>query len=209
MSISSLFWDQLAEKSWASCDYPQLLGESSELFFSELRTLAMSQTPDLRPARIGSGSRAQEHQEIRSDRIQWQDFPPESKIYAALNDLKLELNRHFYLGLQQWECHFSHYAPGSHYDWHRDQGTASSTSPTPSSFANKEAQLKRAITFIFYLNPNWQDGHGGELEIEGEPALSPLAGRLVLFRSSMIRHRVRITNADRWSLTGWFLQSSL
>ncbi len=51
----------------------------------------------------------------------------------------------------------------------------------------------RRITAIFYLNPHWQDDHGGQLRLYPFPAnpmdIAPREGTLVLFPSCRMLHR--------------------
>ena len=67
------------------------------------------------------------------------------------------------------------------------------------------------ISFVLYLNADWQPGHGGELAIyppEGEVPLlviPPKMGRLAVFRSELIPHAVLPTAVDRYAITGWML----
>ena len=68
----------------------------------------------------------------------------------------------------------------------------------------------RKLTVIYYLNAQWQKGHGGELRIwptdetEDEDAviIEPLADRLVLFISSL-EHEVLPAWRPRFALTTW------
>ena len=77
----------------------------------------------------------------------------------------------------------------------------------PHHYDNPGPPNRRAVTALFYLNPEWADGDGGELELQplfGPPvSLAPLMGRLVLFRSDVILHRVRPSRAVRHCFTVW------
>lgn len=181
----------LAERSWVVLEHPELRRLSEDLYAQ-----ARSLRTQMRPAQIGRGPETQRHAEIRSDSILWHEFPPEAEAFQLLEGLRLSLNQSFYLGLKEWESHFAHYPAGGHYDWHIDK-------------MSKKGPVERVITFVYYLNPEWPKDAGGELEIRGVPPLPPLGGRLVLFRSEIVEHQVRLSHQDRWSLTGWFLQSSL
>jgi hypothetical protein len=64
------------------------------------------------------------------------------------------------------------------------------------------------VTAIFYLNEGWQPHHGGQLKLfpwpRAEPLLvAPLAGRLVLFSSTEMLHRVLPAGAERCCFTAW------
>lgn len=181
----------LAERSWVVLEHPDLRRLSQELY-----TQVKSLHPKMRPAQIGRGPASQLQSEIRSDEILWHEFAPEDEAFQMLEGLRQVFNQQFYLGLQEWESHFAHYPAGGHYDWHIDK-------------MSKKGPVERVMTFVYYLNPEWPKDGGGELEIRGEKPLLPLGGRLVLFRSELVEHQVRRSQLDRWSLTGWFLRSSL
>jgi SM-20-related protein len=59
---------------------------------------------------------------------------------------------------------------------------------------------------ILYLNKNWQENDGGELEIELNEQtykISPTMGKCVFFKSNEIPHAVLTTQKNRLSITGW------
>lgn len=61
---------------------------------------------------------------------------------------------------------------------------------------------------LLYLNEGWQEGDGGELALQpflGQGVeIRPLLGRLVLFKSTEVLHRVLPSHATRRCLTIWF-----
>ena len=68
----------------------------------------------------------------------------------------------------------------------------------------------RAVTAILYLNPDWEESHGGCLRVhlEGTGAkttvdVAPSAGRMVLFDCRRIVHEVLPSHASRWAMTAW------
>ena len=66
----------------------------------------------------------------------------------------------------------------------------------------------RAVTAILYLNPEWEEAHGGCLRVtledgRGEADVAPSIGRLVLFDCRRILHEVRPSYAGRWAMTAW------
>ena len=66
----------------------------------------------------------------------------------------------------------------------------------------------RAVTAILYLNPDWEEAHGGCLRVtledgRGEADVAPSIGRLVLFDCRRILHEVRPSYAGRWAMTAW------
>mmetsp|Transcript_11984 Transcript_11984/g.44526 ORF Transcript_11984/g.44526 Transcript_11984/m.44526 type:complete len:353 (-) Transcript_11984:207-1265(-) len=80
----------------------------------------------------------------------------------------------------------------------------------PWHYDNPGPPNKRKVTALVYLNPDWEDGHGGELLLLPflEPAedaicIAPLHDRLVLFLSDSICHRVMPSLARRVAFTVW------
>ena len=66
----------------------------------------------------------------------------------------------------------------------------------------------RKLTVIYYLNEQWEQGHGGELRIwptdgsDETVTIEPLADRLLLFISSL-EHEVLPAWRPRFALTTW------
>jgi len=60
---------------------------------------------------------------------------------------------------------------------------------------------RRKVTAIYYCNPNWQRGDGGELRLWGNGGLvedvAPISDRLVVFWSDQVR--ISKTSIDLWS----------
>jgi len=132
--------------------------------------------------------------EIRSDKILWIDRGDDSTLdklfFPTIEELILQLNRRCFLGLNSFEFHFAMYEPGAFYKKHRD------------SFSNDDA---RKITVILYLNKNWKEGDGGELELytqDNKLTVQPKSGTLVVFESNL-EHEVLPGNKNRYSITGW------
>ena len=151
-------------------------------------------------ATIGRSTTQQHNTAIRGDTICWIDepspYPASAEFLERTGVLQQTLNRHFFLGLRHLECHFARYEPGAGYAQHIDQHRNTGF---------------RKISMVFYLNPDWQPGNGGELCIyhPDDPEkeigrILPQMGRLALFRSDTIPHAVLPSSKNRWSLTGWF-----
>ena len=198
--------DTLAEQSWA---------ESSTVWNSDFcKELAqecqrLSLQGQLKKAAIGSGSQKNVLKQIRGDFTLWLDPQGSNEIQArflsAIQQIQNVLNQSFYLGLNTFETHFAHYPPGAGYDKHIDNHRGSSA---------------RKITFILYLNENWQHGDGGELSLyaptkaeESETPrialLPPRLGNFILFRSELFPHQVEKSMKPRLSVTGWFRNDAL
>lgn len=134
---------------------------------------------------------------VRGDAILWIEDELSNnflkQIDDRINELRVFLNRSCYLGLRDYEMHFAVYPPGAFYKRHADRFKLSP---------------HRHISFVFYLNPNWEQGHGGELKLfleNGEEVIiAPMGGTLIIFRSEL-EHEVLLANNPRYSLTGWML----
>ena len=151
----------------------------------------------LRPAGIGQA--AQHNADIRGDHFCWMEKseagPALRTLMSEFEMLRQSINRHFYLGLDRFEMQLAQFGPGSGgYKRHLD------------AFRGKN-QRNRRLTAIYYLNPRWQPGHGGELAIygeQGEMTLEPLLDRVVVFFAEQLEHSVLPTEAERLALTAWF-----
>lgn len=136
--------------------------------------------------------------DIRGDYTFWLDRKRDTQLdsYWQLVDETIKIyNRYCFLGLSDYEFHLAYYPEGGHYEKHLDQ------------FNNRN---NRTISMIIYLNQNWQNGDGGELEIYRKDGSSflvePIASRCVMFKSADVPHAVLASNKPRYSLTGWLLQ---
>lgn len=151
---------------------------------------------ELEPAGVGRASALAVREGIRGDRIRWVE-PGQSTAcdrYLDLMDaLRQTLNRAFFLGLEEFECHFALYPPGAFYKTHLD------------CFRDDDSRI---VTAVLYLNRDWQPEHGGcmRMHLVDQPSrdVAPMAGNLVVFLSADVPHEVLPTRRDRLSLTGWF-----
>ncbi len=148
----------------------------------------------LKPASIGRQSDKQQNTLIRRDKTFWFDGKSHAQqsYLDHMASLQLALNRSFYLGLFDFECHYAHYQSGDFYKKHLD------------AFRGRS---NRKMTTVSYLNDNDQ---GGELVIYQEKStdvlytVTPKAGRLVIFESERFAHEVKEAKMDRYSIAGWF-----
>ena len=138
---------------------------------------------------------------IRSDAIAWiaGDTPAEQAWLAWADALRQFLNRHLFMGLDSFESHFAHYAPGAFYARHVD-AFRSSGAPAAST---------RRVSLVAYFNAHWQAEDGGELvlfdPLSGqEHRVLPELGTVALFLSEDVPHEVRAARCDRYSIAGWF-----
>ena len=149
-------------------------------------------------AGVGRGRQYQLQHSVRSDRIQWLEVgmgDPVATYLAMMDRLREGLNRSLFLGLNEFEAHFAHYAPGTLYQRHRDAFVGNAS---------------RKLSSVLYLNPDWPADAGGELLLYADDSdqvlerVVPEMGRLVLFLSEEFPHQVLPARQDRYSIAGWF-----
>lgn len=134
----------------------------------------------------------------RNDFISWleKDCIGSAHAYLTIVDnYRKYMNETCYLGLIDSETHFASYPSGAFYKKHLDAFKSSN---------------KRKISMITYLNQDWDNTNGGELQIyhnEETVSVLPIGGRMVCFESSKIQHEVLSSNKERRSLTGWMLST--
>lgn len=134
---------------------------------------------------------------IRGDHLCWMEKATAGKGTLALMQqferLRQTVNRELYLGVSRYEMQLAHYPPRSqgykrHLDAFRGGGN-------------------RLLTAIFYLNPTWKPGQGGELALylpNGELRVEPVQNRLLVFLAEEVEHAVLPVEASRLALTAWF-----
>jgi len=149
----------------------------------------------LQKAGIGTAADYTIQEGVRGDYISWmnQENESESLFLAQMEDLRKTLNLNLLLSLKSFEFHFASYPPKSFYARHLDQ------------FKERN---NRMISFVLYLNDDWQPEHEGCLRLyhpEQTEDIAPIGNRLVLFRSDILEHEVIPTKVSRNSITGWFL----
>ncbi|PLR59226.1 2OG-Fe(II) oxygenase [Vibrio parahaemolyticus] len=148
-------------------------------------------------ARIGRNVDVTRIESIRSDKIQWLKpamGQPIANYLSKMEEIRQEVNRHFFLGLFEYEAHFAKYEKGDFYQKHLD------------CFKGNE---NRRLTTVFYMNESWSEEDAGELVVydlnDKEIAtIPPRGGRLLVFLSEQFPHEVLPTNAERFSIAGWF-----
>lgn len=161
-----------------------------------LAGLASQARGEFRRGRVGSAATGREEAELRGDSRCWLEsgngVVAELPYWAALEALRVVLNRTLFLGAFDVEAHYACYPPGAVYGRHVDQLVGSG---------------ERLVSTVLYLNEDWQAGDGGELDLwvsEAESrAFQPMGGRMVLFDSDRFEHEVLASLRDRWSITAW------
>ncbi len=150
-------------------------------------------------AGIGKADNFQIDTTQRGDFIHWIDAAQAGSsttiFLDKLSDLITQLNRNFYLGLRDYECHYTQYPEGTFYKRHTDRHKSGS---------------QRVVSFVLYLNSQWRQTDGGQLIIYGEGteqhAITPSEGTLAIFLSEK-EHEVLRTYRPRRSITGWMLNA--
>jgi len=186
--------DDFEKKGWAEInDFIEL--EIALGIRSEITHLQNMQA--LKQASIGKQDQKTIDTTQRGDFISWidsQEAPLNTLSYLKkANEIREDLNRNFFLGIRDYECHYALYPPGTFYKKHVDR--------------HKNGSPRRVST-VLYLNPDWTDDHGGQLVIynsdDTTDIIQPEIGKLVLFLSEL-EHEVLPTKHERMSITGWML----
>jgi len=193
--ITSMDFDQLANEGYLILEN-FLNAEQCQMITTRIAELQQSHA--LKKAHIGRQSELSFQPQIRGDLIHWLEPNTENilekKLFQDLFQLQNLLSRELFLPLKKFEIHFALYPPGTGYERHYDQ---------------HKNQPYRLITFVLYLNKDWNDSCGGELVIYNSNndeliRVSPTLGKLILFQSALFPHAVLPSSRDRQSLTGWF-----
>jgi SM-20-related protein len=194
--------DGLSEHGWLSVDARPLLGD--ELLASLCEEVQiLDRTDALRVAGIGRGLDKTRDRSVRRDRIAWLqgETAAQSGLFQAFETIRSGLNQRLFLGLKRFESHYATYHPGDFYRKHVDsfQGRAS-----------------RVVSVVLYLNDNWQQADGGELQVFNRDSeqeicgrVSPELGRMAIFMSEEIPHEVLPANRTRYSVACWFRQDEI
>lgn len=151
----------------------------------------------LTPAAVGRAGGKRHDPAVRGDSTVWLDASrdaAEASVLAALDALRVSLNRALLLGLADVEAHFSRYPAGTHYRRHRDR------------FRDDDA---RVVSVVLYLNEDWSESDGGALRWfdplrpDAYTDVLPAGGRAVVFLSADIEHEVRAATRVRRSIAAW------
>jgi SM-20-related protein len=150
-----------------------------------------------KPAGIGRQNNLQLDTQIRTDSTLWLDGESmqQGAYLQCMEQLRVGLNRRLFMGLFDFECHFSHYAEGDFYRRHID------------AFKGRS---NRILSTVFYLNANWHKNDGGELLLyaDAQPLplliVPPLFNSCIIFLSDVFPHEVLTSHSDRYSVAGWY-----
>jgi SM-20-related protein len=147
----------------------------------------------------GIGNNSDFHQDIaiRGDKVNWIE-PLSEDQFEVIYLQKIwrfiaYLNKTCFTSIKTFESHYSSYDRGSFYKKHLDQ------------FKNENG---RKYSVVIYLNSDWELEDEGMLSLYpliGEPHnISPIAGRMVFFKSDEMEHEVHPSfTRERRSIAGW------
>jgi len=149
--------------------------------------------------RSGIGQHQGRHvdEKVRADSISWWDpstlILVQQRFWRFMENLRLEFNRHMFLGLFDSELHYATYQTGGFYTRHLDQFRQNN---------------QRTVSMVLFLNNDWLETDGGALRLYGDDTIVfrdilPQAGVLALFNSARVLHEVMPTHRLRLTLTGW------
>ncbi len=187
--------EQLGEKGL--CVWPNFLSENclreTQNNFDEIQSAGGF-------SRAGTGQNSDNAvQKIRSDSTYWLDRETNStaqtELWKKIDKLKQSFNRTLFLGITAFEGHYSSYSTGGFYQRHLD------------CFRHDDTRI---VSFVLYLNQNWQKSDGGCLRIykgNSHTDIEPRGGTMVCFLSREAEHEVMKTHSARHSFTGWFKMS--
>jgi SM-20-related protein len=175
---------------------PTLLAEQ---LTQEIKSLA---SIEFKSAGIGRNNSQQLNSQVRTDSTLWLsgNSATQRAYLNWMEQLRIGLNRRLFLGLFDFECHYSHYSRGDFYRRHLDAFKGDTS----------RAQSNRMLSTVFYLNPNWVQGDGGELLLYADQQVSPLLivpplfNSCVIFLSDAFPHEVLTSWCDRYSIAGWY-----
>ncbi|MFA7274523.1 MAG: 2OG-Fe(II) oxygenase [Crocinitomicaceae bacterium] len=159
--------------------------------------LAFRQKGTLKNAGIGNKLALHKDKSIRGDQVKWID-EQSSNVFESIYLKKIwrfidYLNKSCFTSILTFESHYANYACGDFYKRHLDQ------------FKNEKG---RKFSIVLYLNQDWKMEDGGLLslypELGAQQNISPMEGRLVLFRSDEMEHEVHPSpTRERSSIAGW------
>ncbi|MFW5660446.1 MAG: 2OG-Fe(II) oxygenase [Oceanicaulis sp.] len=216
-NLTASLIEGLAQRGWAYAP-----GALDLELVADLRAEAelLDEAGETHAGRIGRGVGETTRLKVRKTRIAWLDgsSPAQARYLAGAESLRRALNEAFFLGLFEYEAHFAVYPPGGFYARHLDAFRI---------VRGAEAGLERrsrVVSMVTYLNRVWCEADGGRLAIwdgapvgaDGRPDLAaldavqpaaeiaPEGGGVVLMLSEDIPHEVRLSNAERFAIAGWF-----
>ncbi len=161
------------------------------------KMLQLNETGGMNAAGLGQHADHQKNQQIRGDKIKWIEKDSQNQFEGdylrMVEAFIVYLNRTCYTAIKDYESHYANYEKKRFYKRHLDQF---------------KHDIGRKFSIVLYLNEDWQLNDGGILSLylaSGQQKdISPLAGRMVFFKSDEIEHEVHPSfTRDRASIAGW------
>lgn len=190
----------LHERGW--CHLPAFLPPA---LVAALHADLLAQRDAFAPAAVGRAGERQQLPQQRSDSTLWLNggSAPQREFLDLLDGIREVLNRDLFLGLNDYEAHYAHYAPGQFYRRHYDAFRERASNGLP----------QRVLSSVFYLNEEWPAQAGGELLLwqgrDEVARIAPQAGTAAFFLSAEFPHEVLPAAVDRYSIAGWFRNRGL
>ena len=171
----------------------------AEQLLYEAKRLALV---EFKPAGIGRHNSQQINSQVRTDSTLWLNgnSAPQQAYLNWMEQLRVGLNRRLFMGLFDFECHFSHYSRGDFYQRHLDAFKGNKLQPGSN----------RVLSTVFYMNPDWVKNDGGELLLYADEQVLPLLivppvfNGCMIFLSDRFPHEVLASRCDRYSIAGWY-----
>ena len=174
-----------------------LLGHESALTLAvKVRDACVTGEIQLHMAQMSHAAVARKDPLVRGDRTcwltdQWKD-PTSifSELFTTIRSMLPVEDPQFGFIPERTSVQLAMYpGKGARYVEHRDTAVVSACDGV-------RGEPVRKYTLVYYLNPFWEEEHGGELRLEGND-LCPKLDRLVMFKSNML-HQVLPCFAPRW-----------
>ena len=157
----------------------------------------LSDAGDMKASGIGNKTGFQKDKSFRGDKINWiRDESTDEFELVYLKKIEkfiTHLNRTCFTAIKGFESHYASYEKRSFYKRHLDQ------------FKNEKG---RKFSIVLYLNKDWKEEDGGMLSLYpkdgNEVEISPVGGRMILFRSDELEHEVHASfTRERRSIAAW------
>jgi SM-20-related protein len=199
--LSELLIDEIAD-ALQQQGFIQLIDFLPDWLATELQQEAKRLSSiGFKPAGIGRQNNLQLNAQIRTDSTLWLEGESvqQQAYLQCMEQMRIGLNSRLFMGLFDFECHFSHYAEGDFYRRHLD------------AFKGRS---NRILSSVFYLNENWHKNDGGELLLyaDDQPlpllVVPPLFNSCIIFLSDVFPHEVLVSHNDRYSIAGWYRLNS-
>lgn len=159
--------------------------------------LSLGEAGNMKASGIGNNYDFQKDKTIRGDTINWIEEHSTNlfeMIYLKkIESFILHLNKTCFTSILSFESHYASYEKSGFYKRHIDQF---------------KSEKGRKYSMVLYLNEEWEGKDGGMLSLypheEEQINISPMGGRMVMFRSNEMEHEVHASfTRERRSIACW------